>query len=92
MIDLVAPPDLLLYLRADLPKLVSQIEKRGRDYENTISIEYLKNLNEHYEKWISGYTHGRHLIVDVSELDYVKNPEDLGVIIDKINGTLFGLF
>ena len=92
MVDLVAPPDLLLYLRADLPKLISQIEKRGRDYENSISIEYLKNLNEHYEKWIGTYSAGRHLIMDVSELDYVRNPEDLGTIIDKINNTLFGLF
>jgi len=91
MIDLVEPPDLLLYLRADLSKLICQIEQRGRDYENSISIEYLKNLNEHYEKWIAGYT-GRLLIVDVSELDYVRNPEDLGTIIERINATLFGLF
>ena len=92
MIDLVTPPDLLLYLRADLPKLIGQIEKRGRDYENTISIEYLKNLNEHYEKWIAGYSAGSYLIVDVNELDYVHNPEDLGTIIEKIDNTLFGLF
>ena len=92
MIALVDPPDLLLYLRADLPKLIRQIEKRGRDYENSISIEYLKNLNEHYEKWIAGYHHGRSLIIDVSELDYAGNPEDMGTIIDKINRTLFGLF
>ena len=92
MIDLVAPPDLLLYLRADLPKLIGQIEKRGRDYENSISIEYLKNLNEHYEKWIGTYSAGRSLIIDVNELDYVRNPEDLGTIIEKIDNTLFGLF
>ncbi|MGI4885224.1 MAG: deoxynucleoside kinase [Janthinobacterium lividum] len=91
MINLVEPPDLLLYLRADLSKLIRQIEQRGRDYENSISIEYLKNLNEHYEKWIAGYT-GRLLIVDVSELDHVRNPEDLGTIIERINATLFGLF
>ena len=91
MIDLVEPPDLLLYLRADLSKLICQIEQRGRDYENSISIEYLKNLNEHYEKWIASYT-GRLLIVDVNELDYVRNPEDLGTIIERINATLFGLF
>lgn len=92
LIGLVNPPDLLLYLRADLPKLIQKIEKRGRDYENSISIEYLKNLNEHYEQWIASYRHGRLLIIDVNELDYVRNPEDLGVIIDKINNTLFGLF
>ncbi|MCA8829128.1 deoxynucleoside kinase [Hymenobacter pini] len=92
MISMVNPPDLLLYLRADLPKLVQQIEKRNRDYENNIKIEYLKHLNEHYEEWIKGYTAGRLLIVDVNNLDYVHNPEDLSVIIDKINSTLFGLF
>ncbi|GAB2776864.1 deoxyadenosine/deoxycytidine kinase [Hymenobacter luteus] len=92
MISMVNPPDLLLYLRADLPKLVAQIDKRNRDYENNIKIDYLKHLNEHYEEWISGYKAGRLLIVDVNNLDYVNNPEDLSVIIDKINSTLFGLF
>ncbi|GGG36787.1 deoxynucleoside kinase [Hymenobacter glacieicola] len=92
MISMVNPPDLLLYLRADLPKLVSQIDKRNRDYENNIKIDYLKHLNEHYEEWISGYKHGKLLIVDVNNLDYVNQPEDLSVIIDKINSTLFGLF
>lgn len=91
MISLVDPPDLLLYLRADLSKLIRQIEQRGRDYENSISIEYLKNLNEHYEKWIAGYP-GRHLIVDVSGMDYVRDPEDLGIVVERINATLFGLF
>ncbi len=91
MINLVEPPDLLLYLKADLPKLIRQIEERGRDYENSISIEYLKNLNGHYEKWIAGYQ-GRHLIIDVNELDYVRNPEHLGEIIERINSTLFGFF
>ncbi|WP_426490711.1 deoxynucleoside kinase [Hymenobacter sp. 102] len=92
MISMVNPPDLLLYLRADLPKLVQQIEKRNRDYENNIKIDYLKHLNEHYEDWIKSYDAGRLLIVDVNNLDYVNNPEDLSVIIDKINSTLFGLF
>lgn len=91
MINLVQPPDLLLYLRADLSKLIRQIEARGREYETSISIEYLKNLNGHYEKWVAGYP-GRHLIIDVSELDYVRNPEDLGTVIERINATLFGLF
>ncbi|MFD1466818.1 deoxynucleoside kinase [Hymenobacter caeli] len=91
MVSLVEPPDLLLYLRADLSKLIRQIEQRGREYENSISIEYLKNLNEHYEKWIAAYP-GRHLIIDVSELDYVRNAEDLGTVVERINATLFGLF
>ncbi|WP_019947969.1 deoxynucleoside kinase [Hymenobacter aerophilus] len=92
MISMVDPPDLLLYLRADLPKLVQQIERRGRGYENNIKIDYLKHLNEHYEEWIAGYDQGKLLIVDVNNLDYVNNPEDLSVVIDKINSTLFGLF
>ncbi|OON68775.1 deoxynucleoside kinase [Hymenobacter sp. CRA2] len=92
MISMVEPPDLLLYLKADLPKLIQQIEKRGRDYETHMRIEYLKNLNEHYERWISSYNSGKLLIVDVNKLDYVSHPEDLGVIIEKIQGTLFGLF
>ncbi|MBT2556572.1 deoxynucleoside kinase [Hymenobacter sp. ISL-91] len=92
MISMVNPPDLLLYLRADLPKLVQQIERRGRGYENNIKIDYLKHLNEHYEEWIASYDLGKLLIVDVNNLDYVNNPEDLSVVIDKINSTLFGLF
>ncbi|NVO30460.1 deoxynucleoside kinase [Hymenobacter lapidiphilus] len=92
MISMVDPPDLLLYLRADLPKLVQQIERRGRGYENNIKIDYLKHLNEHYEEWIASYNLGKLLIVDVNNLDYVNNPEDLSVVIDKINSTLFGLF
>ncbi|RFP65190.1 deoxynucleoside kinase [Hymenobacter lapidiphilus] len=92
MISMVDPPDLLLYLRADLPKLVQQIERRGRGYENNIKIDYLKHLNEHYEEWIRDYDLGKLLIVDVNNLDYVNNPEDLSVVIDKINSTLFGFF
>jgi len=92
LISLVEPPDLLLYRRADLPKLIGQIEKRGREYEDSISIEYLRNLNEQYERWIAGYEHGKLLIVDVNELDYVRRPEDLGDIIERINSKLFGLF
>ncbi|MBC6988456.1 MULTISPECIES: deoxynucleoside kinase [Hymenobacter] len=92
MISMVEPPDLLLYLKADLPKLIQQIEKRNRDYENNIKIEYLKNLNEHYDHWISNYKSGKLLVIDVNNLDYLHNPEDLGFIIERINGTLFGLF
>ncbi|GAA4373797.1 deoxynucleoside kinase [Hymenobacter koreensis] len=92
MISMVDPPDLLLYLKADLPKLIQQIEKRGRDYENNMRIEYLRNLNEHYEQWISNYKDGKLLIVDVNDLNYVDRPEDLGTIIEKIQGKLFGLF
>ncbi|MDA8596350.1 deoxynucleoside kinase [Flavobacteriaceae bacterium] len=89
---LVTPPDLLIYLRADIQTLVGQIHKRGRDYENSISIDYLSRLNERYEAWISKYSKGKLLIIDVNNLDFVSNPEDLGSIIDKIDAQINGLF
>ncbi|GGK66997.1 deoxynucleoside kinase [Rufibacter glacialis] len=92
MTRLVKAPDLLVYLKADLPKLIEQIQKRGRDYEDNISLAYLKNLNEHYEQWIAGYKHGKLLVIDVNHMDFVQKPEDLGEIIDRINIELFGLF
>jgi deoxyadenosine/deoxycytidine kinase len=92
MENLVTPPDLLIYLRADISSLVGNIHKRGRDYENSISIDYLSRLNERYEAWISKYTKGKLLIIDVDNLDFVKNPEDLGFIIDKIDAKINGLF
>ena len=92
MENLVTPPDLLIYLRADIQTLVGQIHQRGRDYENSISIDYLSRLNERYEAWISKYNKGKLLIVDVNNLDFVKKPEDLGFIIDKIDAEINGLF
>jgi len=89
---LVAPPDLLIYLRASIPTLVGQIHKRGREFENTISIEYLSRLNERYEAWISTYTKGKLLIIDIDNLDIVDKPEDLGSIIDRIDAQIHGLF
>jgi len=89
---LVSPPDLLIYLRASIPTLVGQIHKRGRDYENSISIDYLSRLNERYEAWITKYTKGKLLIIDVDNLNFVENPEDLGSIIDKIDAQINGLF
>jgi len=89
---LVAPPDLLIYLRASIPTLVGQIHKRGRDFENTISIDYLSRLNERYEAWISTYTKGKLLIIDIDNLDIVDKPEDLGSIIDRIDAQIHGLF
>ncbi|MFY7728445.1 MAG: deoxynucleoside kinase [Flavobacterium sp.] len=88
----VGAPDLLIYLRSSIPNLVKQIHKRGRDYENTISIEYLSRLNERYEAWIQGYDKGRLLVIDVDNIDFVSNPEDLGDIINRINAELNGLF
>ncbi len=92
MESFVKGPDLLIYLRSSIPNLVAQIHKRGRDYENTISIDYLSRLNERYEAWISTYTKGNLLIIDVDNLDFVSNPEDLGGIINKIDAEINGLF
>jgi len=92
MESLVEAPDLLIYLRSSIPNLVNQIHKRGRDYENSISIDYLSRLNERYEAWIHGYNKGRLLIIDVDDLDFVENKEDLGGIINKIDAEINGLF
>ncbi|TCK67480.1 deoxyadenosine/deoxycytidine kinase [Winogradskyella wandonensis] len=92
MESFVKGPDLLIYLRSSIPNLVAQIHKRGRDYENTISIDYLSRLNERYEAWITKYNKGNLLIIDVDNLDFVANPEDLGGIINKIDAEINGLF
>lgn len=92
MSTFVKPPDLLIYLRASVPTLVSQIQKRGRDYENSIRIDYLKSLNDRYEAWISKYTLGKLLIVEVDNINFSEKPEDLAGVIDKINAEIHGLF
>lgn len=92
MESFVKGPDLLIYLRSSIPNLVAQIHKRGRDYENSISIDYLSRLNERYEAWISTYDKGNLLIIDVDDLDFVANPEDLGAILNKIEAQINGLF
>lgn len=92
MESLVKGPDVLIYLRSSIPNLVSQIHKRGRDYENSISIDYLSRLNERYEAWIHGYDKGKLLIVDVDNLNFVDNPEDLGNVINTIDAEINGLF
>lgn len=92
MESFVAPPDLLIYLRSSIPNLVKQIHKRGRSYENGISIDYLNRLNERYEDWIKGYDKGKLLIFDVDDLDFVDKPEDLGSIVNRIDAELNGLF
>jgi deoxyadenosine/deoxycytidine kinase len=84
-------PDLLIYLRASVPTLMRQIAKRNRDYEQSIRLDYLSNLNERYEEWINGYKEGKLLVIDMDNLELEK-PEDLGVIIDKIEASLNGLF
>lgn len=92
MESVVDAPDLMIYLRSSIPNLVSQIHKRGRDYENSISIDYLSRLNERYEAWIHDYNKGKLLIIDVDNINFVDNPEDLGEIINKIDAQLHGLF
>lgn len=92
MISHVKAPDLLIYLKADIPKLVGQIEKRGRTYETTMRIDYLKNLNTHYEEWIAGYKEGKLLIIDVNNLDFVENPADFSFVVEKVEREIFGLF
>ena len=92
MENLIQGPDLLIYLRSSIPNLVYKIHKRGRGYENTISIDYLSRLNERYEAWISTYDKSPLLIIDVDNLDFVEKPEDLGSIIERVNGAINGLF
>lgn len=92
MSTFVKPPDLLIYLKASVPTLVKQIQKRGRDYENSIRIDYLQSLNNRYEEWIKSYTLGKLLIVDVDNLNFSDKPEDLSNIIERINAEIHGLF
>lgn len=92
MSSLVQPPDLLIYLRASVGTLVQQIQKRGRKYENSIRLDYLKRLNERYEAWIASYNLGKMLVVDVDNLKFSEKSEDLSKVIDRVDAELFGLF
>ena len=92
MTSLIQPPDLLIYLRATVPTLVNQIQKRGRDYENSIRLDYLKRLNERYEAWIGSYKLGKLLIIDVDKLNFKEEKEDLSSIISSIDAQIHGLF
>ena len=92
MIGQMDPPDLLIYLKASVPRLIGQIAQRGREYENSISIKYLEDLNRHYEDWIEEYSLGKLLVININEMDFVKNPDDLGDIVRRVNNELFGLF
>ena len=91
MMSMVKQPDLLIYLKSSVPHLVSQIQKRGRDYEKSISIEYLNNLNERYDEWIGNYE-GQVLVIEADDLDFENRPEDFAMITDKIDAQLYGLF
>jgi len=92
MASLIQPPDLLIYLRAEVPTLVRNIQKRGREYEASIRLDYLNSLNERYENWIDNYTFGKLLIFDVDNLNFTESREDLGQVIEKIEAELHGLF
>lgn len=88
MENMVTGPDLMIYLRSSIPNLVGNIHKRGREFENSISIDYLSRLNERYEAWIHNYDKGKLLIVDVNELDFVDTPADMKSIIDRIDSKI----
>jgi len=90
--QMVKPPDLLIYLKASVPTLVGQIQKRGREYEENIRIDYLKKLNEYYNKWIDTYQEGKLLIITVDNINFAENSEHFGDIIRKIDSQLYGLF
>ena len=92
MESLVKAPDLIIYLRASVPTLVKQIQKRGRDYENSIRLDYLKRLNERYEAWNASYEAGKIIIVDVDDINFSESKEDLGKVIRLIDAELNGLF
>ena len=92
MIQFIKPPDLLIFLQADIGKLVRNIEIRGREYESKIRIDYLKGLNQHYDDWIRDYNEGKLLKIDVTEIDFVNNTEDFASIVYKIDTELHGLF
>ncbi len=90
--SMVSPPDLLIYLRASVPALVGQIQKRGREYEENIRLDYLKRLNEYYNSWIDNYKDGRLLIIDVDKTNFAENKEDLAKVINMVNAEVNGLF
>ena len=89
---MVQPPDLLIYLNASVPKLVGNIQKRGREYEENIRLDYLKRLNEYYNKWIDSYKEGPLLIIEADKNNFVENEEHFGDIINKVDRELYGLF
>jgi len=88
----IQPPDLLIYLRASIPTLVNHIQRRGRDYEGNMSLDYLRRLNDRYEQWISEYSEGRLLIINADEIDFIDNAEDLGKVVNQVSAELHGLF
>lgn len=92
VLEFISPPDLLIYLRASVPTLVSNIQLRGRDYEAAIRLDYLSKLNEKYEKWIGSYQGGKLLILDKDKLDFANKTEDLAFVLESVDRELNGLF
>jgi len=90
--QLLQPPDLLIYLKASIPSLVKRIQTKGREYENTIRIDYLESLNRRYDTWAKSYDLGKMLVIDTDSINFIENPADLNKIINKIDAELFGLF
>ncbi|MEO5591751.1 MAG: deoxynucleoside kinase, partial [Chitinophagaceae bacterium] len=89
---MVQPPDMLIYLKGSVPTLVGQIQKRGREYEENIRLDYLKRLNDYYNKWIESYKEGALLIIDIDKNKFAENEEHMGEIIRKVDAQLYGLF
>jgi deoxyadenosine/deoxycytidine kinase len=92
MTSQIKAPDLLIYLKADVSTLVSHIQARGRDYEGSMSLDYLKSLNDRYNQWIESYDEGKLLVIDANKVDFINKPADLGDIINKVDAELYGLF
>src|SRR5574344_1122034 len=92
MLSLVKPPDLLIYLKSSVPNLVNQIQKRGRDYEASIRLDYLQGLNELYDKWMDTYNDSKQFIINVDAIQFEDNPKDLSFIIDAIDSQIHGIF
>lgn len=90
--SMLPPPDLMIYLRASIPTLVKQIQQRGREYEDSIRLDYLKRLNERYEAWVASYKLGNLVVIDIDELDFINNEEDTNAIINRVEAALNGLF
>lgn len=88
----IQPPDLLIYLKAGIPTLVDHIQTRGRDYEGSMSLDYLKRLNDRYDNWIDTYDEGKLLVIHADDIDFKNNPEDVGTVVDMVNAELHGLF
>jgi len=91
LLSLIEPPDLIIYLKASVPTLVKQIQKRGRKFEENIRLDYLKKLNDRYDEWISSFNLCKVLTIDIDNLNFNENPQDLSLIIDKINAILYGV-